>query len=308
MTLPSRGSRLASTADLLGPAGGSVAFGLLSALGWGTADFGGGLMSRRAPVFGVVLVSLAAPLLVTGTLSRVLGEPIPEMPDLGWAIGAGVAAALGILCLYHGLAVGRMSVVAPVTGVLAATIPVLAGIVLEGLPQLPVAIGIGCALVAVVLVSRVTDDEAGGDSGLRFGILSGIGLGAFNVLAGQLSETGFYGQLTIIKAVELTMVALVVLAFRRPARVPMRLVPAVAAVGLLDLVGNAGFIVAAQLGALAVASVVSSLYPVTTIILAATVLRERVTATHAVGIVLALVAIVLIAAGPQLVDALGAAA
>jgi hypothetical protein len=57
---------------------------------------------------------------------------------------------------------------------------------------------------------------------LRFGILSGIGLGAFNVLAGQLSETGFYGQLTIIKAVELTMVALVVLAFRRPARVPMR--------------------------------------------------------------------------------------
>jgi len=265
-------------------------------------------MSRRAPVFGVVLVSLAAPLLVTGTLSRVLGEPIPEMPDLGWAIGAGVAAALGILCLYHGLAVGRMSVVAPVTGVLAATIPVLAGIVLEGLPQLPVAIGIGCALVAVVLVSRVTDDEGGGDSGLRFGILSGIGLGAFNVLAGQLSETGFYGQLTIIKAVELTMVALVVLAFRRPARVPMRLVPAVAAVGLLDLVGNAGFIVAAQLGALAVASVVSSLYPVTTIILAATVLRERVTATHAVGIVLALVAIALIAAGPQLVDALGAAA
>jgi uncharacterized membrane protein len=120
-----------------GPAGGSVAFGLLSALGWGTADFGGGLMSRRAPVFGVVLVSLAAPLLVTGTLSRVLGEPIPAMPDLGWAIGAGVAAALGILCLYHGLAVGRMSVVAPVTGVLAATIPVLAGIVLEGCRSSP---------------------------------------------------------------------------------------------------------------------------------------------------------------------------
>jgi drug/metabolite transporter (DMT)-like permease len=284
-----------------------VAFGLLSALGWGTADFGGGLMSRRAPVFGVVLGSLAAPLLVTLVLSRVLGEPIPGIADVGWSIGAGVAAALGILCLYHGLAVGRMSVVAPVTGVLAATIPVLAGIALEGLPRLPVAIGIACALVAVVLVSRVTGDADSGDSGLRFGILSGIGLGAFNVLAGQLSETGFYGQLTIIKAVEVVIVASVVLVLRRPARVPMRFIPAVAAVGLLDLVGNAGFIVAAQLGALAVAAVVSSLYPVTTIVLAATVLRERVNRTHAVGIVLALVAIVLIAAGPQVADALGAA-
>src|SRR4051812_36259543 len=156
MTLPFCRSRLASTADL-GPAGGAVAFGLLSALGWGTADFGGGLMSRRAPGFGVVLISLFAPLVVTGPLSRALDEPIPVMPDVGWALGAGVAAALGILCLYHGLAVGRMSVVAPVTGVLAATIPVLAGVALEGVPRAPVLLGIVCALVAVVLVSRVAD-------------------------------------------------------------------------------------------------------------------------------------------------------
>jgi drug/metabolite transporter (DMT)-like permease len=275
----------------------TVVLGLISATAWGTADFGGGLLSRRAPLFGVVLVSLLVPCVLTAVLSRVIGEPLPTAEDLGWATLAGIAAALGILCLYHGLAVGRMSVVAPVTGVLAATIPVVVGIAIEGAPEVPVLAGIVLAILAVVLVSRVADERATGASGLRFGLLAGLGLGVFNVLADRLSPGAFLGQLAVFKAVEAVLVALVVLAMRRPVAVPRRLLPAIGAVGLLDLVGNGAYILATQTGELAVASVLSSLYPAMTIILAALVLRERVTRSHWAGIALAGIAIVLIAGG-----------
>jgi drug/metabolite transporter (DMT)-like permease len=278
----------------------TVGLGLLSAVAWGTADFGGGYLSRRAPVFGVVLISLAVPLVVTIVGSASLGEPLPTPPDLAWATLAGASAALGILGLYHGLGVGRMSVVAPVTGVLAATIPVVVGIVVQGVPSAAVLAGIVLALVAVVLVSRVAGDDPDRPSGLRFGLGAGVGLGLFNVFAAQLAPVSFVGHLAVIKGVELIVVAGAVVLARQPVRVPRRLVPAIGAVGLLDLVGNGAFILAAQVGQLAVASVLSSLYPVTTIVLATTVLRERVTRSHAVGIALAAVAIVLIAAAPAL--------
>ena len=292
------------TADLLGPGLATVVLGLLSATAWGAADFGGGALSRRAPLFGVVLLSLVVPLVATLVLSRVIGEPIPSPDDVLFAVLAGIAAGIGILALYGGLAVGRMSVVAPVTGVLAASIPVAVGLVVEGISSPPVVAGIALAIVAVVLVSRIADDGIASESGLRWGLIAGVGLGAFNVLADRLSEDGLLGQLAIFKAVEAVLVGVVVLATRRPVRLPGRLLPAVALVGILDLVGNGAYILATQAGELAVASVLSSLYPVTTIILATIVLKERVTRGHAVGIALAGAAIVLIAGGPAISDAL----
>jgi len=282
----------------------TVVLGLLSATAWGAADFGGGLLSRRAPLFGVVLLSLAVPCAVMLVASRVIGERIPSREDLVIATLAGVAAGIGILALYHGLAVGRMSVVAPITGVLAASIPVAAGLVLEGISSPPVLAGILLAIAAVVLVSRIADDGTPRESGLRWGLIAGAGLGTFNVLADGLSEDALLGQLAVFKGVELLLVGAVLLATRRPARVPRRLVPAIATVGMLDLVGNGSYILATQAGELAVASVLSSLYPVMTILLATIVLRERVTRGHAVGIALAAAAIVLIAGAPTITDLL----
>jgi drug/metabolite transporter (DMT)-like permease len=198
-------------------------------------------------------------------------------------------------------------VVAPVTGVLAATIPVVAGIVLEGTPSTPILLGILLAILAVVLVSRVADDAplTGGGSGLVFGLLAGLGLGTFNVLADRLSPGAFLGQLAVFKGVEALLVAGMILVARRPAAVPRHLLPAVVGVGLLDLVGNGGYILATQTGELAVAAVLSSLYPAVTILLATIVLKERVTRSHAVGMALAVTAIVLIAGGDAIWAALG---
>ena len=146
----------------------TIVLGLVSALAWGAGDFGGGLLSRRTALFGVVLVSQLAGAVLALVLALVARRDRADEADLGWSVLAGVAGGIGITALYRGLAVGRMGVVAPVTGVIAALIPVTAGIVLEGLPPPLVLVGIAAAVIAVVLVSRVRD-EASGPSGHRAG-------------------------------------------------------------------------------------------------------------------------------------------
>ena len=112
-------------------------------------------------------------------------ETFPGPADLGWSVLAGILGGIGITALYRGLAVGRMGIVAPVTGVLAAVIPVAAGVVLEGMPPSLVLAGIAIAVVAVLLVSRVADDE-GGRAGLREALLAGVSIGLFGVAIAQI--------------------------------------------------------------------------------------------------------------------------
>ena len=266
---------------------------------WGCGDFGGGLLTRRTALFGVVLISQAVGLLVALALAVVRRETMPLPEDLVWSVLGGVAGGIGITALYQGLAVGRMAVVAPIPAVIAALIPVSAGVLFEGVPPPLVVFGIALALVAVTLVSRVDDegDEPPRPSGFRFALMAGAGLGFFGVCIAQISDGHAFGPLAVIRGSEAILVGAAVVVSRTAWRPERRLVPPIAAVGVLDMAGNGAFILAVQTGSLAVAAVLSSLYPVTTVILAAVVLRERVTATHAFGIALAMAAIACIAAG-----------
>ena len=223
-------------------------------------------------------------------------EPVPGATTLALAAVAGVMSVAGILGLYRGLAVGRMGVVAPVTGLIAAILPVAAGFLREGLPPPAVLAGIGAALVAVILVSRSVD-PAGRRSGIEFALVGGVGLGLFNVAVAAFPEHRVAWPLVVIKAMALVAIVVVILVVRRPWRVPRPVVPAAAAVGLLDLAGNGLYILATQAGRLDIAATLSSLYPVTTIVLAVAILREHVSRSHLVGIVMAAVAIALIAGG-----------
>ncbi len=209
---------------------------------------------------------------------------------------AGIFGGIGITALYRGLAIGRMGIVAPITGVLAAVIPVIAGIVLEGWPDALVLGGIAIALVAVLLVSRVPDDR-GGRAGLAEALVAGTTIGLFGVVISQLNEGSVFGPLTVIRGVQALLVIGIVVVTRSAWRPPTALLPAIAAIGVADMAGNALFILAVQAGALAIASVLSALYPVVTVILAASLLKERVTREHMVGIALAVLAIVCIGAG-----------
>lgn len=226
----------------------------------------------------------------------VLGEPMPGPATLGLAALAGLFAVAGIVGLYQGLAVGRMGVVAPVTGLIAATLPVAVGFATLGLPPPEVGLGIGLALAAVVIVSRTTD-PAGRRSGIEYAILGGIGLGLFNVAVAAFPEHRVAWPLVVIKLAALAAVLVLVALARREWRLPRAVLPAAIAVGVLDLAGNGFYVLATQAGRIDVAATLSSLYPVTTVILAITVLREHVSRSHLVGIGLAAIAIALIAGG-----------
>jgi len=247
-------------------------------------------------VFGVVLLSQIVGMAIAFGLAILRGESVPAGNDLALCFLAGVLGGTGITALYRGLAVGRMGIVAPITGVLAAVIPVVAGIVLEGVPAAMVLAGIGLAIVSVVLVSRVAD-EGGGRAGLTEALVAGVAIGCFGIVISRLSEGQVFSSLTVIRLVQASLVVAVVAVTRSALRPPSNALPAIMVVGVLDMAGNSFYLLAVQTGALAVAAVLSALYPVATVILAAIVLHERVTRDHTVGITLAAIAIVLIGVG-----------
>lgn len=281
---------------VLPPGASVVAFGLLATLSWGVSDFAGGLTARRAALFGILVLSQVVGLGAAVVLALIRGEAAPAPIDIGLSALAGAAGSVGVAGLYRGLAEGRMGVVAPVTGVLAALVPVAAGVALQGLPAPAVTVGIVVAILAVVLVSR-SGDGAEGPSGLRYALVAGVAIGLFNVIISRLSHGSIYWPLAILRVVEILAFGAVVGIGRRPWRLAAAVVPAVVAIGVLDMLGNAFFVLAAQAGLLAVAAVLSSLYPVVTVILASVLLHERVSRLHAIGIVGAAIAIALIAAG-----------
>ena len=229
-------------------------------------------------------------------LALAIGEPFPGPTTFGLAVVAGLFAVAGILGLYTGLAVGRMGVVAPVTGVIAAILPVVVGFATKGSPGPAVTVGIVLALVAVVLVSR-SDDPSGRRSGIEYGLLGGVGLGLFNIAIGAFPEHLVAWPLGIIKLAALIPIAAIVLAGRRAWRIPRAVMPIVLIGAFTDLAGNGFYILATQAGRLDIAATLSSLYPVTTVILAIAVLHEHLTGSHVLGIVLAAAGVVLIASG-----------
>jgi len=231
------------------------------------------------------------------TLLLALGrsEAMPPPWEIGWALVGGVSGGIGIMSLYLGLATGRMGVVAPISGVLAAALPVGLGIVLQGLPGPVRVAGMALALVAVVLVSLAGGGSSRRDVGL--GVLAGSGIAIFNIAVSRFSAGSVFAPLTIVRASEGVLFVLIVILGRRPWRLARPIVPLVILVGVLDMGGNALYILATQAGRLDVATILSSLYPVTTVVLAALLLRERIVGSHLVGVGVAVVAIILIGAG-----------
>jgi drug/metabolite transporter (DMT)-like permease len=288
-----KGCRLPET----GPGLAVVLLGLASAITWGTGDFGGGMLSRRAPLLAVVAVTQVVGMVAALVMALVRAEPVPQGPDLAWSLVIGVSGVVGMTSLYRGLAVGRMGVVAPVTGVLGCAIPVVFGFLTEGVPNAMALAGIVVALTAVVLVTRAPTHGEHRPSGVKWALLAACGIGAFNIGVGQLSGAGAFGPLVLIRLIQAVILGVLILVWRQPRRLDRAILPKVAGIGLLDMAGNATFILAVQSGALAIATVLASLYPVTTVLLAIVILRERITRSHVIGIALTAVAIVLISAG-----------
>ena len=270
-----------------------VVFGLLSAAVLGACEFCGGLATKRANVYGVVIAGYAIGGLLFVGLALAFGETLPPLADLIWAGAAGVCGAVGLLALYRALASGRMSVASPAAAVISAALPAVFGTFVDGLPGGWQVGGFGLALLGVWLVSSNARVKIQfGELGLP--AVAGLGFGLFFVLMDRVSAAAIFWPLASARTVAVVVLAAFALGTRQlqlPAREHW---PLTTLVGIFDAGGNAFFLLAAQAGRLDVAAVLSSLYPASTVWLAWLILKERITRWQLVGVAAALAAIVLI--------------
>lgn len=268
---------------------------LLAGVSWGGGDFSGGLAAKRASVFRVVAIAHACGLLAMLAMVRVTGESVPPRSDLLWGAFAGLAGALGIAALYKALAIGRMGVVAPVASVVSGVLPVLFSLRVEGMPDRIQLFGFALALVSIWLVAR-PNEFVDSHRGLGLAVLAGFMFGLFLIGGRQAGHHGVFWPLVSARVASTTLMFTIVAIAPRDTR-PLRAVlwPMVLS-GLLDSAGNALFIAATRHGRLDVATVLSSLYPATTVILARVLLKEQMSVTQVAGIVGALVSVALISA------------
>jgi drug/metabolite transporter (DMT)-like permease len=280
----------------------ALAFALGSSMCWGLADFLGGLKSRTLPVPVVLLGMYVASLTVMALFVAARGEGPPPVAAVAASLGAGVLGIHGLSAFYRALAIGTMSIVAPIAGT-GVALPVLVGIATGERPGLVRSIGIAAAVVGVVLASREEDggavDTAQQRQSVALALLAAIGFGSYFVLAEIGADSGVAWALALSRVSAAPFVAgLAFLALRRGGRRPCaRDLAVIGAIGLVDLLANAAYNYATTLGELSTVAVGSSLYPVVTVLLAAQVLGERVRGIQRVGVVVALGGVVLIAAG-----------
>ncbi len=276
----------------------TLALSLLAAVSYGLSDFVGGLTARRASAWAVALVAQLGGAAGAGVVTLAVGGD-PQGSDWAWAALAGVGNGVGAAFLYRGLSGGRMGVVAPISGVGAAVLPVAAGLVAGERPAALAWAGIVVALPAIWLVAREPSTApATGPSGLVDGVLAGAGFGVLFAAVGQVREDAGFAPLVLVQLVGVVVVVAVALALRAslaPRKVGV--VGAAVLTGALGVGATGLFLVASQGGSLTIAAVVTSLYPAFTVLLAALVLRERVHRGQAVGLVLCGIAVGLIAAG-----------
>jgi len=274
----------------------TVSLALVAAAAYGSADFFGGLASRRMPAAVVV------------ALSQVLGFGLlalafPLVPsrfyplDAAWGAASGVFGALGIGALYAALAVGRMGLVSPVTAVIGASVPVLFGLATGERPTLAALGGIALAFVAVGLVSTdaATKRFSFREPGLGPALLSGLAIGLLYVTLAQAHRGS---GLTILAASRLTSMPLLLayaLVRRERLRPPRGLWGTLALAGGLDMTANVLYVLAARAGLISIAAVLTSLYPAATVGLARLVLGERLSGVQWAGVACAGAGIALIA-------------
>ena len=286
----------------------STLFSLSAAAIWGTGDFCGGIATRRSSVFSVVAVAHVVGLVFMIALALCSREMVPGSGALLWGLTAGITGGAGLACLYRALAVGKMGLNAPLSAVIAAMVPLLFSLFSEGVPHVWRLIGFAVALVSIWLIATQSGPTFGTEArdstdvavslndnrGLRLAIASGLGLGAFLLLIKFAGSAVIFWPLVMARVGSAGLM-LVMLAITRGEWHPQAgSIRWVLLAGLFDTGANALYVAAVQHGSLAVAAVLSSLYPASTVILARLVLKERWSRVQEAGMLAALLAVGLI--------------
>lgn len=274
----------------------AIAFGLLAAVFYGASDFFGGFATKRATMLSVAVISQASGLLCLLCFFRFFGGHL-TLPEIGWSLLAGVNGGIGISLLYRALSIGTMGVVSPITAVLAASFPVVVGIVRGDPLHWYQLLGIGLALVAVVMVSLSKQSSGKPEiatTGVKEAIAAGVFIGLFFLMLGLSGRNQGLQSLLVARIASIAFILLLAAATRTTLRPHAKALPMILAVGAVDMAANVLYVLAAQTGALAVAAVLTSLYPASTVVLARLILKEHLSGIQKSGVALALVGVVLI--------------
>ena len=278
----------------------AVALAFSSSLCWGLADFLGGVLARSRPLIAVLLVAQISAVAIGVVFVVASGDGFPDLGPAAVATGAGVAGCAALAAFYRGLAIGTMSIVAPVSAT-GAAVPVIVGLVSGERPGAIQVAGIVVAMAGIVLAAREPGGEAPSKDvrqSLALAGLAALGFGTFFVLLDHATEEGGAAwSLLLVRVGEVALLGVLALV-RRPAMPrTLTLAAPLLAVGALDFSATALFALATQEGLLSVVSVVGSLYPAVTVVLARVVLSERVARSQELGVVLTLAGVVAISAG-----------
>ena len=271
---------------------------LLLALGgalfYGFADFSGGYASKRLPPWGVTALSqtIGLAVLALGLLLFPADSVTPA--DLAWGAGAGFGGVVGIGLLYRALAEGTMAVVSPVTAATTAALPVIVDVATGGELTVVAGLGVAMALVAIVAIARERSVARLNPRLLGMALVAGVGFAVFFIFISQTSEASGFWPLVGARAITIPLAFVLHRSLEPALEMQIGSMRWVATAGLFDMGANLLVAAALQRGPLGIVSVLSSLYPVVTALIAMVILRERLSSTQLAGVVLAMTAVVLL--------------
>ena len=276
----------------------ALSLSLAACLGWGIADFIGGLKSRHLPTLTVLVITNAFGLGTLLVVGLVKGVSTPPESIFLWGLVGGLVTVAAMFFLYRALAVGSMSIIAPIsaTGVI---LPVTVGVILgDDLTRLQ-AVGIVSAILGAILAGRERSKkgEVKATAGVWLAVGAALAIGLYFIIIDRASEVDpFWAAVTV--RLSYGLILLLLLAAVRPTlRVDRAHLPGLAATGTLDSLAGLSFALATSLGLLTIVSVVGALYPAVTVILSTLILKERPHPVQVIGVGLALGGVVFISAG-----------
>jgi uncharacterized membrane protein len=276
-----------------------VLLSLAAACCWGVADFIGGLQSKRVAIPVVLAMVEVTGLVLVLVVLAVTGEPFPDGRTVVVSLVGGVAGVLALGCFYRALSIGTMSIVAPIsaTGV---ALPVIVGVATGDSLSVLVSVGLAVTVAGVILASREAHEEeqraAAGRLSIGLALLAAVGFGSYFVLSDAAADESIMWFLVLSRVIPVPAL-IAVAAWRHAPRPPRRSAAALVAGGTLDCGATGLYALANTKGALSIVSVVGSLYPVATVVLARAVLGERIRPIQRLGVVAAIAGVAMIAGG-----------
>ncbi|MBP1908338.1 DMT family transporter [Methanolobus bombayensis] len=272
----------------------AIFFGLTSALSWGAGDFVGGYATRKTGAYYVVLGTQIMGIITFPILAFVFSESLPPLKDLMWGGLGGFFAATGLIVFYIGMARGKMSIVATLAAVISIIIPVIYSVLNEGIPSIIKVIGFIFALIGIRFIVSMRGGSKLKAKDLEYPLLAGLLFGLFFISIDHFSSNAIYWPLTVSRITALILLTGFMMLTKNVTKPTYNSILIVFLAGLFNTGGVTLFALASGAGRLDIATILSSLSPAVTVLLACLLLKEKLDSRQWVGVVASLTAVILI--------------